>query len=286
MKNRKSCILGIIQASVVLCVIAVLLLLVMGNALRREGSLKSWLNKDAPAQTADGLVIGSDDHDVWQLLSGAPAAKAIAPVPLPTDTPLPSPTPTLDVVFAVEATNTVTPTSAPPVESPTSPSIAEPVAATTPLPQPVSGLSLPEQQATRLVIPSLSLDVPVLFAPIEGDTWQIEHLDQAAGHLQGTASPGDANNVVLAGHVTLPPDGRSGPFIGLGRLSAGDTVVVYHEATAFTYVVDRMDTVKPSDVYVTHPTTDARLTLITCLNYDRASGRYSDRLVVVGHLVN
>ncbi len=207
--------------------------------------------------------------------------------------------PTGALRFVTGATPTepppVPPATAPP-PAPSAPAILPTATKTAPVLPAPTALALPpfpvaETQpgashwATRLVIPSLGVDAPVLPAPIEGDTWKVDHLDQAVGHLERTAGPGEAGNIVLAGHITLAPDGRAGPFINLGNLTKGNKVIVYRGDRAFTYEVDYMDTVQPSDVEVTYPTEQARLTLLTCLNYDRRLEHYADRLVVVGHLL-
>lgn len=57
--------------------------------------------------------------------------------------------------------------------------------------------------ASRLVIPKVDINHPVLFAPIANGTWMVDHLGQSIGHLEGTAPPGSGSNMVLAGHVTL-----------------------------------------------------------------------------------
>lgn len=138
--------------------------------------------------------------------------------------------------------------------------------------------------ATRLVIPKLNLDAPVVLAPIQGQSWQVDHLGQAVGHLEGTAPPGSDSNIVLAGHVTLSAS-VYGPFAGLGQLTAGDEVLVYEGDKAFQYIVDGYQTVERTAVDVTYPTTTGQLTLITCNNWSSAEGRYLQRLIVKGHLL-
>lgn len=142
-----------------------------------------------------------------------------------------------------------------------------------------------EGLATRLAIPALNLDAPVVLAPIENQTWKVDHLGQAIGHLEGTAPPGSNSNLVLAGHVTLAA-GVPGPFVGLGRLAPGDLVVVYKEGREFQYVVDGQQTVDRTAVEVTYPTDTGQITLITCQNWNNITGRYDQRLVVTGALVN
>jgi LPXTG-site transpeptidase (sortase) family protein len=147
-----------------------------------------------------------------------------------------------------------------------------------------SGSALPERQATRLVIQTLGLDAPVVLSPIVSQTWQVSQLGKDfVGHLEGTASPGDPSNVVLAGHVTLEHN-VYGPFAALGRLQPGDAIVVYVSKQPYTYIVDKLQMVNRTDVQVAYPTQTARLTLITCADWSNELKVYQKRLIVVGHL--
>ncbi len=137
---------------------------------------------------------------------------------------------------------------------------------------------------TRIVIPKINVNRPVLYAPIANGTWMVSHLDQAVGHLEGTAPPGSDGNLVLAGHVTLSI-GVLGPFAELSQLTPGDTIIVYEGAQQYLYVVDYLKTVARNDVDVVYPSATAEITLITCINWSNQEGRYSNRLVVKGHLV-
>ncbi len=199
----------------------------------------------------------------------------------PTDTPSPPDTPT-----AVPPS----PTSVPPTPTVTASATPLPPPTSTPRPTAPPGLyagsGVPAFPATRIVIPTLGVDVPVQLAPIVGETWDVSALEQSVGHLEGTVSPGETGNIVLAGHVTLAPDGRAGPFYRLGSLQPGDVVTVYRGAEAFSYQIDGLATVAPTDVQVAYPTRNARLTLITCQDYDGALSAYTKRLVVFGHLLD
>jgi LPXTG-site transpeptidase (sortase) family protein len=137
--------------------------------------------------------------------------------------------------------------------------------------------------ATRLIIPKLNLDAPVVISPIKDQTWQVDHLEQAVGHLEGTAPPGANSNIVLAGHVTLR-EGVYGPFAGLGQLIPGDLLTVYEGNQKFNYVVDDYTVVDRTAVEVTYPTDTPQITLITCSRWNQQDGRYEQRLVVKGHL--
>lgn len=142
-----------------------------------------------------------------------------------------------------------------------------------------------EGVATRLVIPKLNLDAPIVLAPIQNESWRVEDLDQTIGHLEGTAPPGSQSNFVLAAHVTVSA-GVYGPFANLGNLIAGDTITVYEGDRQFDYMVDGYQLVDRTAIEVTYPTPSAQITLITCNNWSDAEGRYIERLVVTGHLVN
>lgn len=138
--------------------------------------------------------------------------------------------------------------------------------------------------ADRLVIPKLNLDSPVILSPIENRTWKVDHLGQSVGHLEGTAPPGSSSNIVLAAHVTLS-QGVYGPFAGLGQLAVGDVIYVYDGAEVYEYMIDGFQTVDRTAVEVTHPSQTGEITLITCNNWSDTEGRYLERLIVKGHLI-
>jgi sortase A len=132
----------------------------------------------------------------------------------------------------------------------------------------------------------MELDVPVVLAPIISRSWQVNALGaERVGHLEGTASPGDPGNIVLAGHVTTAPN-LTGPFAGLGRLQAGDRITVYAGEQAYAYRVDYQRLVERNDIQVTYPSSTGRITLITCSNWSNELRGYRQRLIVVGHLVD
>jgi sortase A len=144
--------------------------------------------------------------------------------------------------------------------------------------------SLPDWPATRIVIPAIDVDRPVEVIPVSNGTWDMEPITHQVAHFQGTASPGDNNNMVLGGHFTLP-DGSPGPFVELGNLEIGDQILVYRgDGTVYVYTVDSMKVVEVIAVQVAFPTLDPTLTLITCHNWDPDEGLYQDRLVVVARL--
>lgn len=176
------------------------------------------------------------------------------------------------------------PVTATPTPIATATDMPSPTATSTPRATPTP---TPAQQSgfgTRVVISRLNLDRPIIFAPIENETWRVDHLGQSVGYLEGTAPPGSNSNLVLAAHVSFET-GEYGPFAGLAQLAAGDVVTVHDGDEVFNYVIDGLHIVDRLNIEVVYPTETGQITLITCTNWDNSQGRYDDRVVVSGHLV-
>jgi len=229
---------------------------------------------------ADGQSVAIAGNIRPPVIFVSPTVPPPTPIPASTATPLPSPVPLPTATPTRLPMALFTATAIPPTPT----EIVSPIPLPTPTRQSLP-VYAPEFPATRLVMPSIGVDAPVEISSIINDTWDVSNLEQSVGHLQGTGSPGKAGNVVLAGHITLAPDGRAGPFYRLGGLSPGDMVAVYHGDEKFVYQIDGMTTVAPTDVQVAYPTQTSRLTLITCQSYDDSLAEYMERLVVFGHLV-
>ena len=103
-------------------------------------------------------------------------------------------------------------------------------------------------------------------------------LAKGPGHYVGTALPGQAGNVDIAGHRTT----YGAPFYDLGQLVAGDPIeLTTVSGETLTYVVTGPPTtVSPSDTAILGYFGDNRLTLTTCTPPFSAS----HRLVVVASL--
>jgi sortase A len=128
------------------------------------------------------------------------------------------------------------------------------------------------QAATRVVIPAIGVDAPV----VEGDGW--EELKKGVGHHIGSANPGERGNIVLSGHNDVFGE----VFRRLTDLSAGDEVRVYDESgRAYLYRVTTRRIVEPTEVSVMRPTSEPILTLITCYPYLVDT----QRLIVIAELI-
>jgi len=118
-----------------------------------------------------------------------------------------------------------------------------------------------------VIVPAMGLDAVMT----EGVT--AAQLRGGPGHYPGTALPGQAGNVALAGHRTT----YAAPFSQLQVLVPGDPVYLLTPQGLFRYDVVSRTPVAPTDVSVLNSTGTDQLTLTTC------NPRYSaaQRLVVV-----
>jgi sortase A len=106
-----------------------------------------------------------------------------------------------------------------------------------------------------LRIPKVGIEVPVF----EGTSDLV--MNRGVGHVSGTALPGAAGNLAIAGH-------RDGFFRGLKDVHQGDIVEVQHPVTGGErtdrYIVNTLKIIAPNDTSVLKPTDGQTLTLITC----------------------
>jgi LPXTG-site transpeptidase (sortase) family protein len=103
-------------------------------------------------------------------------------------------------------------------------------------------------------------------------------LKNGAGHMPGTALPGQPGNSVISGHRTT----YGAPFHELDELSPGDRIEVETALGVHVYAVRETVIVRPTEIWVTQPRDGAWLTLTTC--HPRFSAR--QRLVVFAELVD
>ena len=124
---------------------------------------------------------------------------------------------------------------------------------------------------TRLSIPRLNFSAVV----VEGTSRR--QLLLGPGHMPKTAVPGTPGNSVITGH-------RDTFFRHIIDLNKGDRILVQRSGNSYAYEVSYKKVVKPTDLWVTQPSSDARLTLLTCYPIYYI-GPAPERLVVVARLV-
>lgn len=207
----------------------------------------------------DGLI------ETWNITARIPEQVAI--VPTATLPPAPQPTVALPVF-----TPQPLPTTA---ALPTNPPAPDAQPLTLPTTIPTSG-------GTTLSMPTVNVFVGLTTFPLDGVSWAIDPWEKRVGHLQGTAWFNNTGNVVLGGHSAYP-NGKPGIFAGLYQLNIGDPVIVNVEGSERRYIVTEKLVVNYEDLTVAYPSSDDKLTLITCdlPSYDPNTQFYSERLVVI-----
>ncbi len=133
-------------------------------------------------------------------------------------------------------------------------------------------------------IPRLNIYQPVVGVAFQGGQWDVTWLTNQIGWLQKTAFPGFTGNSVLTGHLTSA-SGAQGPFSELYRLNSGDRVMVHAFGELYTYEVRSVKKVSVNDISLFQHEEKPWLTLVTCADYDEASGTYLSRLVVRAALI-
>jgi len=123
-----------------------------------------------------------------------------------------------------------------------------------------------------LTVPRVGLEVPVL----EG----VDDLtmNRGAGHVPGTALPGQSGNIAIAGH-------RDGFFRVLKNVVPGDVIDVQRTGATDRYVVRTISIVSPSDTSSLSNTAGSTLTLVTCYPF-RYVGSAPERYIVRAELVS
>ena len=128
----------------------------------------------------------------------------------------------------------------------------------------------PGETVGRIEIPRLRVSA-VIKAGSDARTLQL-----AVGHIPGTALPGEAGNVGLAGH-------RDTFFRRLRDIRSDDEIRVTTASGVFSYRVARTDVVEPHDVWVLDPTSHPALTLVTCYPFSYV-GSAPQRFIVRAQL--
>ncbi len=114
------------------------------------------------------------------------------------------------------------------------------------------------EQARRIQIPAIGVDSPI----VQG-MYDWEQLKKGVAQRIGSAGPGEAGNVALAGHNDIYGE----VFRYLDQLTPGDEIIVSTQRKSYTYVVRDSKVVEPTDVWVLEPTEFASATLVSCYPY-------------------
>lgn len=115
-----------------------------------------------------------------------------------------------------------------------------------------------------------------------------EDLTKYVIQYPGTALPGYRGNVVIFGHSTLPsfydPTDYVSIFSTLPHLDAGDDIKLYYDGVEYTYRVENMLEVSPTDIQILEQNvSDSFVSLITCT--PPGDPRKPKRLIVRARIV-
>jgi len=124
-------------------------------------------------------------------------------------------------------------------------------------------------------VPKISVTLPIYHGTND------EVLLRSIGHIEGSSLPVDGEGVhcILSGHRGLP---SAKLFSDLDKISEGDTFMIRTLNEVYTYEVDQINIVEPSDLsMLTIDKTKNYCTLVTCTPY----GVNTQRLLVRGHMI-
>lgn len=141
--------------------------------------------------------------------------------------------------------------------------------------------SVPKIYYYTITIPKMKIDSATV--AIGG-----EDLSKSLIQYPGTALPGKRGNSVIFGHSILPifndPKNYISMFTMLPTLKKGDQIFINYDGVSFTYRVEEMFEVLPTDIQVLdQDSTDSFLTLVTCV--PPGDPRDPKRLVVRARVV-
>ncbi len=175
----------------------------------------------------------------------------------PSALPFPTPTPTALIrVAELPAGQHVHAPASADLPTPDLPINFRPIVTAPPLPSVALPTPAP-QHATRITIPAIGVDAPIVHGVDPGS------LRLGVGHYEDSANPGERGNLVLAGHNDVYGE----VFRYLSDLKSGDEVTIYTATREYRYVVRGWRLVEPTDVSVMDPTANRTVTLISCYPY-------------------
>jgi sortase A len=248
--------------------------------VRGKGGSSLTCARRAPIVTASLAALmllltscaGTDDDGTAQAAVITTIATTVAPTTssststttLPTTTSTSTTTSTTSTSTSTSSTSTTTTTT-----STTTTTL--PRQATQPIAPPAdSNAKEPVIELGRILIPKIGVDM-ALYEGIRLST-----LDLGPGHWPGTAMPGEIGNVVVGGHRTS----KHRVFRNIDDLVAGDQIIFQDANGEHVYLVNRVEIVDPTDVWIINPTDTPTATLFAC----HPPGSTRQRIVVFADL--
>lgn len=139
-------------------------------------------------------------------------------------------------------------------------------------------ITAPKSVPTRIVIPSIGIDLPVA-NPNTTDVDALDHvLQSAVARYPGSALAGEKGNVLIFGHSSHLPvvyNQMYKAFNALPDLKAGDLITLESSDYTYTYQVTEVRKTDATEEYIDLSADDgAKLTLSTCDNFGAKTSRW------------
>jgi sortase A len=203
---------------------------------------------DGGGEALAATTVASSTTVAATTTTAAPATTTIA-----TSTTTVAPATTTIASTSTSTTTTLAEQATQPIAPPSDPNAQEPVI-----------------EMGRLLIPKIGVDMTMY----EGI--RLTTLDHGPGHWPGSALPGEPGNVVVGGHRTS----KHRVFRDVDDLVAGDEIVFRDAGGDHVYVVNRVEIVDPTAVWIINPTATPTATLFAC----HPPGSTRQRIVVFADL--
>lgn len=133
------------------------------------------------------------------------------------------------------------------------------------------------EEQYRLVIPSLALDVPIIWTQTEDNEQILSDLRNGVGHAYNTGFPGQHLAGVYYGHSSSMPWSRGNydtVFATLDKLNEGDQIVIQNPTSRYIYKVTAQAVTAPDDPEIFAQTEGQEtITLVTCYPFGTAYKR-------------
>jgi sortase A len=226
---------------------------------------------------------GSPDEGAQAPSSTATTSTTTAPVAsttttsTTTSTTVAPSTTTSTTTTSSTTTTTTTTTTAPTTTTTTTLPPTTTTQYVAPLSQPITPPT--DARAAEPVIELGSIYIPAIDVnAVMYEGIRMTTLDLGPGHWPGSAMPGQPGNVVVGGHRTS----KHKVFRRVDELVAGDEIVFTMPDGVYKYVVNRVEIVDPSAVWIVDPTATPQATLFAC----HPPGSTRQRIIVFSDLVS
>lgn len=127
--------------------------------------------------------------------------------------------------------------------------------------------SLPSIDDNHILIPKINANAPISWQVADNEQEIQSNLEKGVVQLAGTSLPGQTGNIFITGHSSnyfWAKGNYKNIFVLLNKLVVGDLIYIKYQGNIYTYRVENLKIVKPTDTSVLQNSQDSILTLMTC----------------------